>query len=332
MVKENRRVVGGLGSCLDSALCPLEKRKCKIIGMDVFAERHPNGSFSESVGVLGLLKSKSVDIYLKGEPQNLDLPGSYSWLKSTIPFKSEGFHVGHQIFKTNNIDYFDVIKNANIGLKFALYCSSFLLLSLLLCFSVVKLANKLQSKQIKFKYVLSNEILNSRPLRLSAIGLALYGLHLFLNFCQLFVLNQIQAEKIVVDSSELIKSDHELLNTNKVACLVKEEIETNIFDPNSLISQVIKKKMNFRKDQTVENSLFDTGKCLLQKGTPMHLLFNSPVFYVGTQIFELSIYWVYTFTGMSFKVWRYSKPVHEVNHVLYYSMKNPDNHQLAKDL
>ena len=266
-MKGNKRLVGGLGSCLDSVLCPLEKRKCRIVGKSVFAEKYPNGSYSESTGVLGLLKSKSIDIYLKGESQNIDLP----WLKQTNPFKIQGFYVGHRIFKTNSVQFFDVVKNLNIGLGFSIYFVSFLLLSVLFCFSAVKLTNRLKGRRIKFRSVFSNDILNSRPLKLSSIGLTLYALNLFLNFSRLFVSNEIQAEKIVVDSSELIKNDNDLFSTDKIACLEKSEIETNVFGENSIISQVINRKTKFKKEQTMESTFFkeEQGRCLLKGTTPI---------------------------------------------------------------
>ena len=192
----------------------------------------------------------------------------------------------------------------------------------------------MKDKQIKFQSILFNQILSNRPLRLSSIGLLLYALNLFLNFCQLFVLNEIQADKILVDTSELIKNDDDILGTKKVACLVKSEVETNIFGKNSIIHQVIEQKMKFSKEQTMESSIFEDygGKCLLKKTTPLQLLYDSQIYFIGTQIFELSLYYAFALIGLNFKGWRYSKPVHETNNVLYYTMKNPDNDQFAKDV
>lgn len=326
-MKDGRRIVGGLGSCLDSVLCALEQRKCRIIGKDFFAERYENGSYSETTGVLAMLKQESIDLYLKGESQTIELP----WLKSTNPFKVEGFYIGHRIFKTDNVQYFDVVLNINLGLNFYVYFISFLLLSLLSCFAVISLTNCLKAKRIKLKSVFVNNILHRRPLKLSSVGLLLYALNLFLNFCQLCVLNEIQSDKIVVDTSELIQSDHDVLSTDKIACLVKEEIETNIFSENSLIQQLIDWKSKFRKKQTLEKSVYDTGKCWLTKSVPLQL-FDSKVFFVGTQIFELSLYYAYSLLGRDFKGWRYSKPVHEANRVLYYSRRNPGNDQFAKEV
>lgn len=50
---------------MDGILCPLKKRRCQIIGKEFFAERFENGSYSENTGVLSMLKTESIDAYLK---------------------------------------------------------------------------------------------------------------------------------------------------------------------------------------------------------------------------------------------------------------------------
>lgn len=325
-MKDGQRIVGGLGSCLDGIMCPLKERKCQIIGKDFFAERFDNGSYSENTGVLGMLKTESIDLYLKGESQTIDLP----WMKSTKPFKTEGFYIGHRIFELDNVQFFDVIRDLNLGWRFYLYSISFLLVSLFSCLAVIRLTNWLKGTRIKFKSVFLSTILNSRPLKLSSIGLLLYAVNLFLNFCLLCVLNEIQADKILVDTDELIQNDWDVLHTKKTACLVKQEIETDAFSKHSLIQQLVDWKSKFRKKQRMEKSVFPTGKCFLTRSIPLQL-YDSQVYFVGTQIFELSLYYAYAFLGRDFKGWRYSKPVHETNKVLYYSRRTPGNDQFAKD-
>lgn len=266
---------------------------------------------------------------VKGESQTIDLP----WLLSSNPFRVEGFFVGHRIFETENVRYFDVIFNAvfKLGIGFYVYLVSFLFLSILVCLGMIRLTNRLKGKRIKFKSVFISTFVDSQPLKLTAIGLVVYAVSLFVNFCQICILNQIQVDKIVVDTSELILNDYDVLNTDKTACLVKQEIQTDVFGQNSLMQQLIDWKSKFTDEQALEAFLFGIPKCWLTKSIP-NQLYDSKVYFVGTQIFELSLYYIYSLLGRQFQGWRYSKPLHEAKKVIYYSMRNPGNHQFAKEM
>lgn len=91
MSVENEKVItGALGSCIDRILCPIGKRRCRIIGRLGLGVKHENGTYSD---ILGLLQSKKVDVYLKGEQEYLNEP----WLRRSWPLRTEKY--GHRNLK-----------------------------------------------------------------------------------------------------------------------------------------------------------------------------------------------------------------------------------------
>lgn len=45
-IKNENQFDGYLGICLDLLLCPLAKRRCRIVGAPIVGERYPNGTYS----------------------------------------------------------------------------------------------------------------------------------------------------------------------------------------------------------------------------------------------------------------------------------------------
>lgn len=64
---------------------------------------------------------------------------------------------------------------------------------------------------------------------------------------------------------------------------------------------------------------------LLNPGSPLERIWDSQVFYVGSLIFELSIYFIYATVGLDFKGWKLKKPVIEFNEVILYSLRHKEN-------
>lgn len=76
------QVTGALGSCIDRTLIKQNLRKCTIIGERALGEKSKNGTYT---GILGLLQSNQVDLFLKGESEFID----EVWLKKTLPMRTE---------------------------------------------------------------------------------------------------------------------------------------------------------------------------------------------------------------------------------------------------
>lgn len=83
--------------------------------------------------------------------------------------------------------------------------------------------------------------------------------------------------QVIVDTSDLVKNSHDLLNTDKVLCWTKQNTEVNLalsLPKSAILSRLYYEKSNFKKSQKEEKALL-SDKCLL--GRDLNLL-ESPLF------------------------------------------------------
>lgn len=147
-------------------------------------------------------------------------------------------------------------------LFFFVFLFTILPLSLIL----IKLVNNLQTKKLTLKFLILKYFFNRK---FSAISYFLFFISLFFWHIQMFISNEFQTNRIVVNLDELIKNEHDILNTKKVACIVKQEMEihkASNYSKNSIFSRLIDKKINFHKEMILERSLFKNHKCIIAKG------------------------------------------------------------------
>ena len=52
--------------------------------------------------------------------------------------------------------------------------------------------------------------------------------------------------------------------------------------------------MTFPKEMKIERNLFNNDKCVIAKGSPLIRTYDSNIFFVGSLIFELSVYFLYS--------------------------------------
>lgn len=205
------RITGVLGNCIDKLLSSPEKRKCILKGSNYLGVKLSNGTYT---GILGELQSNQADMYLKGEPDYLNEP----WLERTLPMKTENLVVMQRVYEKNmNLDYFDLTANFQFGLPIlASYFLSFLGI-ILTCLFIIKMKNKLASNPITNREILTifQKDFFTKKYSLSAMGIFILFFHLFFWYTQLFMTNNIKTNKVVVDTSDLVKSKEDILNSKR---------------------------------------------------------------------------------------------------------------------
>ena len=120
-----------------------------------------------------------------------------TWLKMTLPLKTEKLLIGHQIlFDANSLTYFDLISNFT-QFNFAIYLSYFLsLFSILFCgFCLISLIQKFEKKSLsKVRFI--GQLFYTKKYIFSTIGIFLLFSKLFLWHSQLFIINNLNTNKV----------------------------------------------------------------------------------------------------------------------------------------
>ena len=141
-------------------------------------------------------------MYLRGEPDYLH----EDWLTKSIPVQMSKVVLGHAIHdQTNCVAYFNLLNNFNVGLTLS---STFLVSVLaILAFSYLinRLTNRIQERPPEACKSIAVILTKFRNKTLSAIGIFFLFVHLFLWLTQLFLTNNIKTNKVVVDTSQLVR-------------------------------------------------------------------------------------------------------------------------------
>ena len=138
----------------------------------------------------------------------------------------------------------------------------------------------------------------------------------------------------VVDTSQLVKDEHDIFTTQRVACFVRNEtLHTMVANSparKNILSRIFDEKTRLRDDMAKERAMLKGDRCLPPRSPEMFDLMNSDVFLVGpgTSMDLLLITSSFLF-GRPFKsMWITEKKITEYPMVLYYSLRKMENEQL----
>lgn len=93
-------------------------------------------------------------------------------------------------------------------------------------------------------------------------------------------------EKVVLDTSNLIRTKEEIFTIRKIACFMDKEEEVNMAintpDKKNLLTRIFNEKNILREDMKKERSILKNNKCLLTKNSNMLALAESDVFFISS--------------------------------------------------
>ena len=147
----------------------------------------------------------------KGESRHHD----ESWLGKTLPMRTETIVIGHRIFDTNDVNYYDLIKNFNPGyMLLAFYFSS-----ILIAFLVYQVLIKTQKKSNRSYLLIIFNFIFIRKHLLSSIGISFIFFELFIMLTQMMLSINVKTNKVVVDTSDLIRNRYDALKSRRGMCV-----------------------------------------------------------------------------------------------------------------
>lgn len=144
---------------------------------------------------------------------------------------TEEFLILEQIKPINKETFNNILKN----LDFDEYFTKLFLLFFFLILIVINYLNMRplfkKRKSISLKFFLKN-FLNRKwnfVYSLSAIGIFFFFFDLHLFFVKLIVTNNIKTSKVILDTTNIIKDEQDVLNTKKVSCDFSSKCRTILF-------------------------------------------------------------------------------------------------------
>ena len=212
------------------------------------------------------------------------------WLAKSVPIKLSSVMVGHAIHQDRDeVSFFNLLDNFNFGLNL-----SVIYLLSLIAILVISFFINLTSHRIRFGRrrtgKISKEIVSTlgsfRRNRLpAAMDIFILFVNLFFWLSQLFLTNNVKTNKVVVDTSHLIKTAEDISETTKVACIFKNGLlyKRISSSPTKSILGTIFEKTRLRPEMKDEQEIFGE-RCLLTFDSKMlKTVISKNVFMVGEQ-------------------------------------------------
>ena len=198
---------------------------------------------------------------------------------------------GHPIRDQNSVSFFNLLDNFKIGTDLA----AFYLLSFFGILVVIILINGL-SHRMKFGATqninigkrVASVVSSLEVKRLSAISVFVLFVHLFIWIHELFLTNNIKTNKVVwsgnfaqsdiknskrfyilfqvVDTSQLIKDEHDIFNSPRMACMVKGNQLDQMISSSPVkgtLFKIYNEKTKLRPEMKKERELLDGDRCWL---------------------------------------------------------------------
>ena len=135
-------------------------------------------------------------MYMRGQPEYLE----EDWLAKTVPLRMENIIIGQFIREKKAVSFFNLLNNFNVGFSL----SAIFLLSLIGILSCSFLINEIirrirfeRRRTVKICKRIASAVSSFGVKRLSAIGIFVLFVHLFLWLSQLFLINNIKTNKVV---------------------------------------------------------------------------------------------------------------------------------------
>ena len=221
---------------------------------------------------------------MRGEPDYLH----EDWLTKSAPIHMANVIIGHPITdEKKNLAFFNLLNNFNIGITLSsLYLLSFI--GILVCsFLLNRLAYRVQfgRRRRKRAFEISKRIAlllgKFRKERFTAVGLFVAAIHLFLWWTILFLTNNIKTNKVVVDTSQLVKNADDILSSPKIVCMLEHEpLMTMILSSHNKQSVLwrVYEKTRLRPGMAIERlALNNRDRCLVNGDTYLSRLLKSEI-------------------------------------------------------
>ena len=219
---------------------------------------------------------------MRGEPDYLH----EDWLTKSVPIQMEQILIGHPIRdQTSLVSFYNLLDNFNVGFTLtATYLFSIFTI-LVLALLLNELTHWIQTGAIRTNKIskrIASVVGSFRTKQLSALGLFLLFVHLFLWIIQLFLTNNIKTNKVVVNTDDLIKDKNDVLNTRKLACILKDDQLHSMIvsSPTKNILGRIYEKTKLRPDMVNERAILEGDRCLSGREPKMASLITSDIFLV----------------------------------------------------
>lgn len=137
----------------------------------------------------------------------------------------------------------------------------------------------------------------------------------------------------MVDTSQLIKSLHDLFRPDRIACFLDQEQEMNMIQSsnvrqNNLLSKLFKERTFFSKEMEFERSLLKRDRCLIRQDPGlMDLTRSDRIFFVASQTVLAFMLILLSLVEKDRKrgIWIAEEIIEEYNLVGYYSKRHPYN-------
>ena len=131
----------------------------------------------------------------------------------------------------------------------------------------------------------------------------------------------------MVDTSQLIKDEHDIFSSRRVACILENDQLHNMIissPTKNILSRIFQEKTRLGPDMTKERELFEGENCLISRDYKMTQLFSSEIFLVGERhTADLLMSTFEGFEGIFNKLW-ISETIYEYNLVAYYNGDKPE--------
>ena len=252
-----------------------------------------------------------------------------------------------------NVRFFDLAENFRFEFDLVLSYFATLFVVLLLALFISRLTLKINIRHFKMENIYSKLSLCWKHLFRSniwPIKIALLFLTLFFWYTQLFLANNIKTNKVVVDTSDLIKNNIDLLKTRKIVCFFYKDTEMNLalrLSKSSILSKLFYEKTYFRDDQVKEKSIAQKDRCLLELDIKLVELIKTDNLLVLSEAECKSRYFLesisprflklyfpslayfhlmfYSETNLVKKAWIIKNGIQDYNVNIYYSLRNSFN-------
>ena len=132
----------------------------------------------------------------------------------------------------------------------------------------------------------------------------------------------------MIDSSQLIKDERDILRTNRVGCMIRDQVYHIILHSptNSFLGRIFE-KTRLRPEMEKERKILGGNRCLMtQNPMAMAELIRSDFFIMGSRSNANTGLVTFKMLDGFFKsLWLLAKPVHEYRLVVYYTLRQKSN-------
>lgn len=276
-------------------------------------------------------KIKSTLFLPKGEADYLH----EDWLMKTPPLFVERLLFGQAVVEDgkSDVSYVDLIDNFKISITLLLANVGVCSLILLICFFINELKHRLKfgiPSTVKIRKRVALVLSKFASKHFTTVGIVFLSFNLFLWFSELLLTGQIGTDKVVVDTSKLVKDEREVFSSRHVACFFYDQQEMNmaVTSPtDNLLTRIFKRKTYFRPDQVKEKQIVQNDRCLVVAGEKNLELMNSDLFMVSSEL-HFSFFLGFISAVDFHQTFWIGKVIHEYNLVSYYSLRHAQNREL----